>query len=87
MSYRQDRHLVVQAILMALWQRQIDRPVILHSHRGQFTSDAYQRVVKDQGVICRMSAVGSCADTSIAKSFFGVLKRERVKGQYYQTRS
>jgi len=40
MSHRQDRQLVLQAVLMALWQRKQDQPVILHSDRGcQFTSE------------------------------------------------
>ena len=44
MSPRQDRQLVVQAVLMALWQRPARTPVILHSDRGcQFTSEEYQR--------------------------------------------
>ena len=34
-----------------------------------------------------MSAVGSCADNAAAESFFGVLKRERVNRQQYQTRA
>lgn len=34
MSHRQDRQLVLQAVLKALWQRKNDRPVILHSDRG-----------------------------------------------------
>ena len=34
-----------------------------------------------------MSAVGSCADNAAAESFFGVLKRERVNRQSYQTRA
>jgi len=33
-----------------------------------------------------MSAVGSCADDA-AESFFGVLKRERVKRRQYRTRA
>lgn len=38
MSACQDRQLVVQAVLMALWQRPAHTPVILHSDRGcQFT--------------------------------------------------
>jgi putative transposase len=37
----------------------------------------------DSGVI--MSAVGSCADSAAAESFFGVLKRERVNRQQYRT--
>ena len=44
MSPRQDRQLVVQAVLMALGQRPIRTSVILHSDRGcQFTSDQYQQ--------------------------------------------
>ena len=47
MSHRQDRQLVLQAVLMALWQRTDRSAVILHSDRGtQFTSDEYQRFLK-----------------------------------------
>lgn len=57
----QDRQLVLQAVLMALWQRQARSPVILHSDRGcQFTSDEYQRFLKGHNLVSSMSAVGSC---------------------------
>ena len=88
MSSRQDRQLVVQAVLMALWQREAPTPVILHSDRGcQFTSDEYQRFLKGHRLICSMSATGSCADNAPAESFFGLLKRERVNRRQYRTRS
>jgi putative transposase len=88
MSPRQDRQLVVQAVLMALWQRPSRTPVILHSDRGcQFTSEEYQRFLESHQVICSMSAVGSCADNAAAERFFGVLKRERVNRQHYRTRA
>ena len=88
MSPHQDRQLVVQAVLMALWQRPARTPVILHSDRGcQFTSEEYQRFLEAHQVICSMSAVGSCADNAAAESFFGVLKRERVNRQHYRTRA
>ena len=88
MSPHQDRQLVVQAVLMALWQRPGRTPVILHSDRGcQFTSEEYQRFLESHQVICSMSAVGSCADNAAAESFFGVLKRERVNRQHYRTRA
>lgn len=88
MSARQDRQLVVQAVLMALWQRPDRTPVVLHSDRGtQFTSDEYQQFLKDQNLICSMSAVGDCADNAAAESFFGLLKRERVYRRRYRTRS
>lgn len=88
MSSRQDRQLVLQAVLMAVWQRQSRRPVILHSDRGtQFTSEEYQHFLKGHGLICSMSAVGSCADNAAVESFFGLLKRERVNRRHYVTRS
>ena len=88
MSPRQERQLVIQAVLMALWQRTDRSPVILHSDRGcQFTSDEYQRFLKGHNLTCSMSGVGSCADNAAAESFFGVLKRERVNRRRYLTRA
>jgi putative transposase len=88
MSPRQERQLVIQAVLMALWQRADRSPVILHSDRGcQFTSDEYQRFLKGHNLTCSMSRVGSCADNAAAESFFGVLKRERVNRRHYLTRA
>lgn len=88
MSHRQTRELVIQGVLMALWQRTENVPVILHSDRGsQFTSDEYQRFLKGHNLICSMSAVGSCADNAACEGFFGILKRERVYRRKYLTRS
>jgi len=88
MSPHQDRQLVVQAVLMAVWQRPGRTPVILHSDRGcQYTSDEYQQFLAAHHITGSMSAVGSCADNAAAESFFGVLKRERVNRQQYRTRA
>lgn len=86
MSNRQDRQLVMQAALRALWQRDTTRSVVLHSDRGcQFTSADYQRFLADHNVVSSMSAVGSCADNAAAEGFFGMLKRERVNRRRYRT--
>jgi putative transposase len=88
MSHRQDRQLVIQAALMALWQRHDRSPVILHSDPGcQFTRDEYQRFLKGHNLVCSMSALGSCADNAAAEGFFGLLKRERVNRRHYLTRT
>lgn len=85
MSRTQNRQLVLQAVLMALWQRESRRPVILHSDRGcQFTSDEYQRFLKGHNLTCSMSGVGSCADNAACEGFFGMLKRERVNRRRYE---
>lgn len=88
MSAVQDRQLMLQAVLMALWQRQERSPLVLHSDRGcQFTSDEYQRFLKGHNVTCSMSGVGSCADNALVEGFFGMLKRERVNRRHYLTRA
>jgi putative transposase len=88
MSARQDTQLVLQSVLMALWQRTDRSPVVLHSDRGcQFTSDEYQRFLKGHQLRSSMSAVGSCADNAAAEGFFGLLKRERVNRRQYLTRA
>lgn len=88
MSARQDCQLVVQAVLMAIWQRPTRTPVILHSDRGcQFPSDGYQQFLAAHQVTGSMSAVGSCADNAAAESFFGRLARERVNRRQYRTRT
>ena len=88
MSAVQDRQMVLQAVLMALWQRTDRLRVILHSDRGtQFTSDEYQRFLKGHNLVCSMSAVGSSADNALVEGFFGMLKRERVNRRTYYTRA
>jgi putative transposase len=88
MSQCMERQLVVQAVLMALWQKQSASEVILHSDRGsQYTSHEYQLFLSTHGIVSSMSAVGSCYDNAAAESFFGVLKRERVNRKHYMTRS
>ena len=88
MSHVMDKQLVLQAVLMALWQKKSKEAVILHSDRGsQFTSHEYQTFLRSHGIVSSMSAVGSCYDNAAAESFFGLLKRERVNRKKYVTRS
>ena len=88
MSHRMDKQLVIQAMLMALWQKATTDPVILHSDRGShFTSHEYQLFLSDHNIACSMSGVGSCYDNAPAESFFGLLKRERVNRRRYITRA
>ena len=84
MSARQDRHLVLNAVLMAIWQREDNSAVILHSDRGkQFTSGEYQVLQRDHPVICGMSAVAHCGDNAATEGFFRLLKRDRIGHRQY----
>jgi putative transposase len=87
MHHRQDRHMVVRAVQMAVWQRSGCTEVILHSDRGgQFISGTYQKFLGGNALVCSMSAVGHCADNAACEGFFGQLKRERVHHRRYRTR-
>lgn len=86
MHHRQDRQMVIRAVQMAVWQRQGNEPVILHSDRGsQFRSGDYQSYLKDNGLVCSMSAVGHCGDNAACEGLFGQLKRERIYRMSYPT--
>jgi len=85
--HRQDRHMVIRAMEMAVWNRETKGPLVLHSDRGcQFTSGDFQRYLKAQGITSSMSAVGHCGDNAACEGFFGQLKRERVSHRKYRTR-
>ncbi len=71
---------------MAVWQRQEQHPLILHSDRGsQFRSGDYQDYLAANGLLCSMSAVGHCGDNAACEGFFGLLKRERIYRTTYPT--
>ena len=70
MHHRQDRQMVIRAVEMAVWQREGDGAVILHSDRGcQFASGGYQRFLRRNTLLCGMSAVGHCGDNAACESF------------------
>jgi putative transposase len=88
MSRRINRHLVLDALNMALGQRRPGEDLIHHSDRGvQYLSDDFQALLKVNGITCSMSDKGSCYDNAVVESFFASLKRERTKRRKYQTRN
>lgn len=87
MSRRNSRHLVLNALSMALGQRHVEGELIHHSDRGaQYLSDDFQALLKKNEISCSLSGAGSCYDNAAVESFFASLKRERVKRRKYRTR-
>ena len=81
------RDLVLDALLMAVWRRCPNHPVIVHSDQGsQYGSDDAVRFCKDHGLIPSMSRRGNCFDNAVAESFFSSLKKERIRRRIYQSR-
>ena len=79
---------VVEAALhMAVCRRQPRPGLVHHSDRGsQYTSDAYQRLLRNHGIICSMSRAGNCFDNAPTESFFRTLKVEIADQCYWPTR-
>src|SRR5262245_35106491 len=58
-----------------------------HSDRGsQYTSEQFQRLMADNGVVCSMSRSGNVWDNAAMESFFSSLKTERTGSKTYRTR-
>ncbi len=87
MQPRMTSDLVSDALLMAIWRRGWPTALLHHSDQGsQYTSDAFQRLLRDHSIQCSMSRRGECWDNAAMESFFATLKRERVHRRVYNTR-
>jgi putative transposase len=79
--------LVIDALMMSIWRRGKPSALMHHSDQGsQYTSEDFQRLLKDQSITCSMSRKGECWDNAAMESFFSTLKLERVHRQRYKTR-
>ena len=73
------RELVLDAVLMAVRSRR-PKDTLIHSDQGtQYGSDAWKRFCKSNHLEPSMSRKGNCWDNAVAESFFGSLKKERIK--------
>lgn len=80
------RELVLDAVLMAVRRRR-PRNCLIHSDQGtQYGSDAWRRFCRANHLEPSMSRKGNCWDNAVAESFFGSLKKERIKKQIYKNR-
>ena len=87
LNRRMTTTLIMDALCMAIWRRQPARGLLFHSDRGsQYCSHAFQKMLKNHGMVSSMSRKANCWDNSVAESFFGSLKTERVFFTNYLTR-
>ena len=87
MNKRMTQQLVCDALTMALFRRGFPKDVIVHSDRGSgYCSKRYQKLLKQNKLICSMSRKGCCYDNAAMESFFHTLKVELVYCEFYVTR-
>lgn len=88
MSNRNDKHLVLNALNMAIKQRRPSSGLVHHTDRGAvYSSDEYRNRLSVQGCISSMSRSGDCYDNAVAESFFSSLKNELTYKNVFESKS
>ena len=83
MDKTMDRHLVINALLMAVWQRQPKNEVLVHSDQGsQYGSSDYLAFLKDNKLRPSMSRRGSVMTMRSLKAFSRLSKSASLNGRY-----
>ncbi len=87
MRHTLERSLTLDALQMALDQRQPHPGVLHHSDRGsQYACGEYRALLARHGMTCSMSQRGDCWDNAVAESFFATLERELIDDADWHTR-
>jgi putative transposase len=88
LSERIDLKLALDALMMAIEQRQPPLGLLHHSDRGsQYASYQYRQLLDQHDMVCSMSRLGDCWDNAVAESFFATLKVELVYPSQWRTRA
>jgi transposase InsO family protein len=83
-----NRQLVIDALLMAIQQRDPAAGLIHHTDQGViYGTSAYRAVLAAHGMIASMSRRGNCHDNAVAESFFSNLKNELTWHETFDTRA
>ena len=53
---------------------------------AQYTSEQFQTLLADSGIVCSMSKRGDCWDNAAMESFFSTLKTERLSRRVHRSR-
>lgn len=87
MGNRMIDELSILSLNMALGARHPVEPLLHHSDQGvQYTSDRFQRLLRENQMRCSMSRKGECYDNAVIESFFKSLKAEIPWHRQFKTR-
>ena len=82
----QTANLVVNALGMAIENRQAEGVVIHSDHGTQFTSWAFTRRALDSGLVPSMGSIGDCYDNGQMESFWARMQVELLNRKRWNTR-
>jgi putative transposase len=87
MNKNMDKRLVINALLMAVYQRRPTQSVLVHTDQGsQYGSADYLAFLNEHNLVPSMSRRGNCHDNAVAESFFGTLKKRVLRNKILSTR-
>jgi putative transposase len=82
-----DQHLMIWALMMAVWKRQPKATVLVHSDQGsQYSSADYVAFLQANNLKPSMRRRGNCHDNAVAESFFATFKKRVTQRLLYSTR-
>jgi putative transposase len=83
----QDTTLVVNALDMAIKQRQVKKGSIVYADHGvQFTSWSFTERIRDAGLMPSFGSVGDAFDNAMMESFWSSLQNELLDRKKWKTR-
>ena len=82
----QTANLVVNALGMAIENRQAEGVVIHSDHGTQYTSWAFTRRALDSGLVPSMGSIGDCYDNGQMESFWARMQVELFNRKRWNTR-
>lgn len=86
MGNRINGQLTLDALQQAIGRRHPRPGLVHHSDRGrQYAAVDYQKMLRDNKIICSMSRKGDCWDNAPMESFFATLKTELIYGEQLKT--
>ncbi len=73
---------------MAVARRRPQAGLLHHTDRGStYTSESYQALLQQEGMVVSMSRTADCYDNAAMESFFHSFKGECIDCQSFQTRA
>jgi transposase InsO family protein len=78
--------LVLDALDMAIAQRQPAAGLVHHTDHGQYTSWAFTQRAKESGLLPSMGTIGDAYDNAVIESFWARMQTELLDRQRWKTR-
>lgn len=88
MADKNDTHLVLSCLQMAIEHRRPQAGLIHHTDQGQtYAANVYRQLATEHGITQSMSRKGNCWDNAVAESFFATLEFELLNLTPFQTKA